>query len=274
MTFFSALRWCAYGSMVLTAFVMLYPHREFLGVDFSSHIVQSSAFALNALLFAVIENARPEVYLPYAALSDLRRMARVRWARHTMLVMVLFVMYAGLLELGQFIAPSRIPGITGFADNAASVLLTTAIVYIVVRIILSNQRIRRVTVTRLRSAAVSLRSEASYAGMLRDAIQKAYADSFAALPAEMRVARMAKLLSDALGLEMPKHSEDLLNTAYGVRRNPDVATNTRVLTEETSFGAGSSAVATESPSKASPGHRWKLTLHQRLLRKCDRSRSD
>jgi hypothetical protein len=216
MFFLVALRGLAYSSLAATAFIMWYPGHAVDGIT-TGRTAQTVAFAINALLFAILENARPENYPPDVAANDFVRIVRIRWARHILRLSALFVLYAAFLELGQAITPHRTPRLTGFMENAGTVLLTGAIVYAIARIMLSNHRIRRLTIARLTRAAVSFRAEAHYAGALRDKIQEAYAVSLSPLSVEMRAAKVAELLSEALGVEMPTHHEEVLTSAFGAR---------------------------------------------------------
>ena len=216
------LKWAAYGSILLTAVVMLFPAHSLNGIDLSSHYLQTSMFAISALLFALLENTRPEMYPPSVAADDFLKIVQVRWGRHVLRVMILFLFYAGFLEIGQLFAPTRVAGFGGFAENAASVMFTSGIMYAGVRILLSNHRVRRLTLNRLQSAADSFRSETYYAGQLRDQIQEAYAISFADLPGEERVTKMAERLSETLGIATPRHHEEFLYTAFGIRRQPEL----------------------------------------------------
>jgi hypothetical protein len=215
-----ALRWGAYGSLFLTALVMWYPAHSLAGVNISGHGLQTFAFAVNAFLFAILDDRHPERYPPFVAVDDFVTIASVRWGRHVLRVSILCVLYAAVLEIGQFLAPSRVAGITGFMDNAGTVLITTGLVYVGARVFLSNHRLRRLALRRLVGAATSFRSEMEYAGMLRDGIQEAYAISHTDRPAEAKVAEIAARLNKVLGADLPVHHENLLNSAFGKRSTP------------------------------------------------------
>jgi len=224
----SLLKWAAYGSLVLTAVVMWYPARSLHGINLASHALQTSMFALNAFLFAIVESGRPLRRSPFDVAGGLNEIAAVRWRRHVVRVAILCVFFAALLEIGQLVAPTRHAGVTGLAENIGSILLTTGLVYASARILLSNHRIRRLALGQLSRAADSFRSETHYAGLLRDTIQEAYAISFAELPADERLAKISVLLSAALGVEPPIHDEGLLTSAFGARRAPDASAHPAV----------------------------------------------
>jgi hypothetical protein len=227
-----ALRLAAYASLLLTAMVMLYPAKVVLGVDLSDQALQTALFSITAFLFAIIENPHPVPYSPFVAADNLSEVASVRWGRHIARVAILCVLYAGLLELGQWIDPPRHAGVMRFAENAGSIIVTMVLTYGATRVFASNYRIRRAARTTLSRAAEALRSEANYSGLLRDSIQEAYAISFSDLPAEERVAGMSSLLSEALGAAPPIHDEGVLNAAFGARRRPERNSMPHVKTAE------------------------------------------
>lgn len=87
------------------------------------------------------------------------------------------------------------------------------------RLVLAAARLGREAEGHIERIAAAFHCDATYAALLRDAIQAAYAVCLApSLPVEDRVERVRQLLDEALGAELPNPDEDVLDTVFGPRK--------------------------------------------------------
>ena len=161
--------------------------------------VQVGAFGIGAVLLALSDAGRDEAVLIFGSQN---------WApRPPSTILrgsIMLVCYAGVLEMGQWFAPERQASFTRFFENAAAVLVVSALCYVAGRLALSNRELQRLAAQHLSGAAAAFRSEISFAANLRDAVQAAHALTLDPKLADAeKVERIRATLSAALGAKAP-----------------------------------------------------------------------
>jgi hypothetical protein len=203
----SALRVTTWIWMLLVLIVMWYPNTHLAGVNLGSLWVQMGAFGIGAALLALADAGPDEALLMFGSQNQAPQQSRSTILRGA----IVLVGYAGVLELGQWFAPERQSSFTRFFENAATVLVVSALCYVVGRLVLSNRELQRRTAQRLSGTAAAFRSEISFASDLRDAVQAAHAITLdPRLSADEKVERVRATLSDALGAKAPDRDDELL----------------------------------------------------------------
>ena len=198
--------------------IMWFPEPNFGGVDLESPIVQGTAFALGAVLFALADRSRPHFFRRARGSQSPIAYLVLRFKGHLLRIAALLALYAALLEIGQFFVIGRAFRFGQLADNLVSILLAGAALYIGARLLLANRYLNRITRRHLTRMAAALRAEAKYSAGLRDAVQAGYALCVAPTPSPAeKIEGMRRLLEDALGAAFPNPAEDLLDTTLGVR---------------------------------------------------------
>ena len=100
-----------------------------------------------------------------------------------------------------------------FFENAAAVLVVSALCYVAGRLALSNRELQRMAAEHRSGAAAAFRSEITFASKLRDAVQAAHAVTHdPRLSPEQKVERVRAMLSAALGAKAPNRDNRLLET--------------------------------------------------------------
>ena len=206
----SVLRVTSWVWLLLVLIIMWYPNSHLAGVNLGSQWLQMGAFGIGAALLALVDAGPDEAILMFGSQSGPPRQSRRAILRGA----IIMVCYAGVLELGQWFAPERQSSFAQFFENAASVLVVSALCYVVARLALSNRELERQTAQRLSGAAAAFRSEISFASDLRDAVQAAHGITHdPRLSPEEKVERIRSTLSAALGTKEPERDDRLLEEA-------------------------------------------------------------
>jgi hypothetical protein len=198
--------------------IMWFPEPNFGGVDLSSPTVQGVTFAIGAVLFALADRSRPNVFRRSRGSQGLIAYLVLRFKGHLLRIAGLLAVYAVLLEIGQLFVIGRAFRFGQLADNLVSILLASGAIYIGARLLLTHRYLNRITRRQLARMAAALRAEANYSADLRAAVQAGYALCVAPMPSPAeKIERVRRLLDDALGAELPNPAEDLLDAALGAR---------------------------------------------------------
>lgn len=198
--------------------IMWLPDPDFGGVDLSSPIAQGGSFAVGAALFALADQSRPHFFRRRDS-DGLLNYLVVRFRRHLVRIAAMLIGFAVILEVGQFFEVGRVFRFSQLARNVGWILVASAVIYALTRLLVVNGYLGRITQRHLRRVSAALRNEAMYSARLRDISQAAYAVCTAtSTSAEEKLQRVYQLLDEALGEAMPNHDEELLDTVFGPRK--------------------------------------------------------
>lgn len=198
--------------VIVISGMMWFPTPHFAEIALTFYMVQVASFTLCAILFALSSPISLESFLPMC--NHQRFVSYVnRFKRHFVRLSLMLLAYAAILEICKYFLSGH-ARVSQFGENELWILLASGLAYLVARVLFS-WIIRH----HLRPAIASFRIEMAYSGALRDVIQAGYAICVAqSAPTADKVEQIRRLLDAALGLDVPKHSEELLDIAYGPRK--------------------------------------------------------
>jgi hypothetical protein len=196
--------------------VILIPEHDFGGLDRAN--VQGVGFAVGAVLLALNDRGRPNFLQPRRNAHSLLGYLVIRFGRHLVRIAAMLIVYAALLEIGQYVEVGHSFRFARLAADTGWILLACAALYILARIFLVGPYLGRITRRHLGRVSAAFRCEAAYSALLRDISQAAYAVCVnPSLSADDRLDRVRQLLDKALAAEIPNHNEDLLDIVFGAR---------------------------------------------------------
>ena len=189
--------------------IMWSPVTRIGDLDLTSPVLQGSAFAVGAMLFALADRRRPNFFVVGHDLSSYLKYL-LRFRGHVLRIAVMLLAFDAVLEIGKYVSPWRHGHVSRFAENGVWILVASALAYIFARLVFA-----RIIEHHLRSITTSLRDETTYSGVLRDALQVGYGTcTTPSLSPSEKVEQIREMLSGALAAPIPAHSEVLLDATY------------------------------------------------------------
>lgn len=201
--------------LVIVPLAMWLPTTSIAGFDRVVPMVRIGVLLAGAVLLALADGPKPRFSRRLVSQENLLGFAR-GYGRPLVRIAALLAFYAAVLGLRRYVYPD--PRFRPGPLPIGWILPACAATYAMARIMLISVRRGTLAEERLERLGAAFRCEAEYSGKLRDLIQVAYSICVnPSMTAEDKIERVRHFLDQALGAELPKPDEDVLDSVFGPR---------------------------------------------------------
>ena len=117
--------------------IMWSPSTQIGGVDLTSEVLQGSAFAVGAMLFALADRSRPNIFVLGHDLSSFVEYL-LRFRGHVIRIAAMLLAFDATLKFGKYVSPWRTGGMLRFAENGIWILVASALAYVFARLVFTR----------------------------------------------------------------------------------------------------------------------------------------